>query len=258
MRFAVFNICGFGECVRQLEWQVRPTGHPRPGLNTMTGFSGARPDKQFHSKNITDTEWKFGCNRRVSDFHWALLCLCQSGVLLSPWWQCDGPWATEEWRWSHLKWEVCCIIIFVKISLMNTWKLNHAGTAEVLFSRLVDRYEADSANDPRWRFVRGGLVTYLQVAQEGVCFKLKPVNYSTLGYAFLCFMSFLFHFQILASFLVADQFMSLNASHLFVCPTFIGFTCAALSSSAFSVCSPHTAPPHLCTMCRVIQPFPSV
>lgn len=25
-----------------------------------------------------------------------LLCWCESGVLLSPWWPCDGPWATER------------------------------------------------------------------------------------------------------------------------------------------------------------------
>lgn len=48
---------------------MRPGGHPGTGFKTMIGFSGARPDKQFHSKNITDTEWKFGCNCRVTDFH---------------------------------------------------------------------------------------------------------------------------------------------------------------------------------------------
>ena len=136
----------YGVCVRQLEWQVRPAGHPRTGLNTMISFSGARPDKHFHSGNITDTEWKFGYKRRVTDFHWALLCLCQSGVLLSPWWQCDGPWATHAWRWSHLKWEVCCIIIFVKISFMNTWKLNHARMVVALISSLVGMYNADSTD----------------------------------------------------------------------------------------------------------------
>lgn len=127
---SLFSTCtDSGKLCRAAEWQVRPAGHPRTGLNTMIGSSGARPDKQFHSRNITDTEWKFECNCRVTDFHWALLCRCQSGVLLSPWWQCDGPWATEGWR---------CIMIFVKISLMNTWKLNHAGKVDVLFSRLVD------------------------------------------------------------------------------------------------------------------------
>lgn len=49
-----------------------------------------------------------------------LLCWCESGVLLSPWWPCDGPWATETWQWSYLKWEVCCILIFVNTCLMNT------------------------------------------------------------------------------------------------------------------------------------------
>lgn len=140
MRFAVFNVrvCFFGGVwgvsVRQLEWQVEPAGHPRPGLNPMIGSSGARPDKQFHLRHITDTEWKFGCYCRVGDsFLWALLCLCQSGVLLSPWWQCDGPWAPQEWRRTHLKWEVWCIIIFVEISLVNPWKTNHKETVSAHF-----------------------------------------------------------------------------------------------------------------------------
>lgn len=50
------------ESVRQLEWQVRATGHPETGLNPMTGFSGARPDKHFHLRRITDTKGKLGCN----------------------------------------------------------------------------------------------------------------------------------------------------------------------------------------------------
>lgn len=156
---SLFSTCGLGECVRQLEWQVRPTGYPRTGLNTMISFTGARPDKQFHSRNITDTEWEFGCNCRVTDIQQALLCQCQNGVLLSPWWQCDGPWATVGWRWSHLKWEVCCIIIFVKISLMNRWKLNHAGMVEILFSWLVDVYKADFTDKRWWWFVEGTLGT---------------------------------------------------------------------------------------------------
>lgn len=131
-----------GECVRQLEWQVRPAGHPRTGLNTMIGFSGARPDKQFHSGNITDTEWKFGCNCRVTDFSLSSARV-GVGLLLSPWWQCDGSWALEGWWWSHLKWEVCCIIIFVKISLMNAWKLSHTWTVGILISWLVGLYKAD-------------------------------------------------------------------------------------------------------------------
>lgn len=128
-----------GVSVRQLEWQVEPAGHPRPGLNPMIGSSGARPDKQFHLRHITDTEWKFGCYCRVGDFFlWALLCLCQSGVLLSPWWQCDGPWAPQEWRRTHLKWEVWCIIIFVESSLVNPRKTNHKETVSApFFSRLV-------------------------------------------------------------------------------------------------------------------------
>lgn len=56
----------FSESVRQLEWQVRAAGHPQTGLNPMTGFSGAKPDKHFHS--ITDTEGKFGCNCSYSVF----------------------------------------------------------------------------------------------------------------------------------------------------------------------------------------------
>lgn len=65
----------FWESVRQQEWQVRPTGHPQTGLNPMTGFSGARPDKHFHSRCITDTEGKFGCNWSC----WVFLCAVKAG-----------------------------------------------------------------------------------------------------------------------------------------------------------------------------------
>lgn len=41
---------------------MRPAGHPETGLNTMTGFTGARPDKQFHSRNITDTNGSLDVN----------------------------------------------------------------------------------------------------------------------------------------------------------------------------------------------------
>lgn len=78
MWFALFNMCGFfgGKSVRQLEWQVRPAGHPRTGLNPMIGSSGARPDKQFHLRHITDTEWKFGCYCGVTDFFTELCYAC--------------------------------------------------------------------------------------------------------------------------------------------------------------------------------------
>lgn len=76
-RKTLFSKCVvFGENVRQLEWKVRPAGHPRTGLNPMTGFSGARPDKQFHLRHITDTEWKFGCNCRATDFFTELCYAC--------------------------------------------------------------------------------------------------------------------------------------------------------------------------------------
>lgn len=63
------------ERVRQLEWQVRATGHPQTGLNPMTGFSGARPDKHFHLRRITDTKGKFGCNCS----YWVFLCAVKAG-----------------------------------------------------------------------------------------------------------------------------------------------------------------------------------
>lgn len=64
-----FSTCVvLGKSVRQPEWQVRPAGHPRTGLNPMIGSTGARPDKQFHLRHITDTEWKFGCYCAVTDF----------------------------------------------------------------------------------------------------------------------------------------------------------------------------------------------
>ena len=44
-----------GKC-KAAEVPGRPAGHPRTGLNPMTGFSGARPDKQSHLGHVTDTE----------------------------------------------------------------------------------------------------------------------------------------------------------------------------------------------------------
>lgn len=55
-RKSLFSECVvFRENVRQLDRRVRAAGHPRTGLYPMIGFSGARPDKQFHLRHITDT-----------------------------------------------------------------------------------------------------------------------------------------------------------------------------------------------------------
>lgn len=177
MWFAVFTT--WGGDVKQQEWQAGPSGHPRTCPNTMTGFTGAKLDKLFHSSNITDTEWKMGYNCGASDFHWAP---CQSGVPLSPWWQFDGPWATAGWWRSHLKWEMCCIIIFVKISFMNTWKVNHTWMVDILIPKLADLFEADIISHLWWRFGRGSLV----IGSSGAFLSIKACQLQTEKYDWGC------------------------------------------------------------------------
>lgn len=63
---------------------MRPAGRPRTGLNTMIGFSGARPDKQFHSGNITDTEWKVRMERESPGMSASERCPAVSMVTV--WW----------------------------------------------------------------------------------------------------------------------------------------------------------------------------
>lgn len=82
---------------------MRPAGHPETGLNTMTGFSGAGPDKHFiqATLRILNGSWDV-----IVDFLTSTE-LCYVGVPPSPWRQCDTGMQQRFKMGSTLRFHIC-------------------------------------------------------------------------------------------------------------------------------------------------------